>query len=378
MYRWYLVLLFYLSFIGFQVYAQSGAINRNPGYITTAVPFLLVAPDARTSAMAGAGSAAMLQNAVTNLNWARTAFLGEKMGFAISYMPWLNKLARDRKLISLDGFLKTDERNTLGASLKYLSYGQFELSGSDQQISGILKPNELALNMSFARKLSPDFSLATTLAFISSSLYSANTNSAQLNNGNSLAVDVSLFYHKEVYFSNSPATFGFALCLENIGTKINYENQANSSFYLPSNLRLGGSLTLLNQNNDQFTFALDLSKLLVPSNSTAFFTETDINQKSVIKGILTSFNDAPNGFKEELQEIQLATGCEYSIKNKFALRAGYSYQNPNKGNNSYFAFGFGAKHKNLGFDLAYLTGNTIVNSFSNTLRLTLAYSLSAR
>jgi len=364
MYRWYLVLLFYLSFTGFQVCAQSGGINGNPGYITTAVPFLLVAPDARTSAMAGAGSAISLQNTVTNLNWARTAFLDEKMGFAISYMPWLNRLARDRKLISADGFLKIDDRNVLGASLKYLSYGQFELSGVDQQISGILKPNELALNMSFSRKLSPEFSLATTLAFISSSLYSANTNSAQLDKGNSVAVDVSLFYHNEIHLFNGPAIFGLALCIENIGPKMSYENQNNSSFYLPSNLRLGSSVTFFDRNSDKFTFALDLSKLLVPSGSTASFAaETDINQKSVLKGILTSFSDAPNGFPEELEEVQLATGCEYSIKNKFALRAGYSYQNPNKGNNSYFAFGFGVKHKNLGFDIAYLTGNTAVNSF---------------
>ncbi|WP_449438228.1 type IX secretion system outer membrane channel protein PorV [Pedobacter steynii] len=375
MYRWYLV-LFYFLFTSFHICAQSGAVNDNSSYITTAVPFLLVAPDARTSAMGGAGSATLLQNGITKLNWARSAFLDEKMGFAISYMPWLNKLTKDRKLISLDGFLKINERNTLGASLKYLSYGQFELSGTDQSVNGILTPNELAINMSFSRKLSPEFSLSTTLAFIRSSLYSATTNSAQLNSGNDIAVDVSLFYNNEVYLFNSLGRFGLALCIENIGPKMSYENQANSSFYLPSNLRLGSSLTFIDDNNNQITFALDLSKLLVPSSSTAYFaTESNTNQKSVLKGIITSFSDARNGFREELQEIQLATGFEYSIKNKFALRAGYSYQNPKKGNNSYFSCGFGAKHKNLGFDIAYLTGDINVNSFSNTLRLTLAYNI---
>lgn len=355
--------------------AQSGSSEVNPGYLTTAVPFLLISTDARISAMGGTGVALLPQNGFASLNVSSMAFAEGKSGFIVSYVPWLNKLTKDRKLMSVDGFIKLNKQNVIAASLKYLSYGQFELTGLDRQTNGVLNPNEFAFNVNYAKQFGPDFSLGTSLSYISSNLYTVNGNYAQLHNGNDIAIGISGFYQKKTYLFNEPANIGIGFSLDNVGPKMNYDNESASAFYLPTNLRLGGSLVFEGKNEDQVRLALDLSKLLVPSNSTVSFSPGQItNKSSVLAGMLNSFTDAPNGLREELQEIQAAIGFEYSIKNKLALRTGYSYQNVNKGNDSYFAVGLGTKHRNFGIDIAYLVGNMTVTSFSNTLRLTLGYN----
>ena len=73
------------------------------------------------------------------------------------------------------------------------------------------------------------------------------------------------------------------------------------------------------------------NKLLVPTypkqnEGEADQDYTDRVQKdyydiSPIAGIFKSFGDAPNGFKEEMQEIQWSVGLEYIYNDRFSLRA---------------------------------------------------------
>jgi hypothetical protein len=92
---------------------------------------------------------------------------------------------------------------------------------------------------------------------------------------------------------------------------------------------------------------------------------------SVPAGIFGSFTDAPGGFSEELQEISFSPGVEYWYNKMFALRAGYYYQNPNKGGLHYFTLGTGFKYDIFAFDFSYIAASQQNSPLANTLRFTL-------
>jgi hypothetical protein len=94
---------------------------------------------------------------------------------------------------------------------------------------------------------------------------------------------------------------------------------------------------------------------------------------SVAQGIFQSFSDAPNGFSEELQEINIGVGMEYWYDKQFAFRAGYFYEDKRKGNRKYFTLGAGLRYNVFGIDLAYLIPTNQRNPLENTLHFTLTF-----
>jgi hypothetical protein len=142
----------------------------------------------------------------------------------------------------------------------------------------------------------------------------------------------------------------------------------------------------LNEYND-LSFMLDINKLLVPTPP--IYTQDTANSAdniilygqdpdvSVAQGIFQSFGDAPNGFKEELQEINLGFGMEYWYDNQFAFRGGYFYEDRRKGNRKYFTLGAGLRYNVFGLDLAYLIPTDQRNPLQNTLHFTLTFDFAA-
>ena len=94
-----------------------------------------------------------------------------------------------------------------------------------------------------------------------------------------------------------------------------------------------------------------------------------------IKSIIKKFPDARGGFKEVMQEMQWSIGLEYMYNNQFAVRGGYHYENANKGNRKYFAFGAGFKMSVFSLDAAYLISTAQSNPLDQTLRFTLGFDL---
>ena len=70
--------------------------------ITTAVPFLLVAADARSAGMADNGVASSADAYSQQWNPAKHAFAVDQSGFAISYTPYLTDLVNDISLGQLN------------------------------------------------------------------------------------------------------------------------------------------------------------------------------------------------------------------------------------------------------------------------------------
>lgn len=346
--------------------------------IRVAVPFLLIAPDARLGSMGEAGVAVQPDANAMAVNPSKLAFLDRKYGFSVSYSPWLKSLVPDISLTYLSGFYKPDEKTTLGAALRYFNLGEIQLTDINQQELGVYSPNEIAFDVVYSRQMSESFSLGTSLRYIYSNLTSGQFSSGQQTKpGTAVAVDVSAYFKKPTIFLGTDAILSAGLNISNIGTKMSYSDAGDGSF-LPTNFKIGGASTFLIDDYNQFTFALDFNKLLVPTQPVY-----DVNGKiiagkdpnrSVPSGIFGSFSDAPGGFSEEIKEVSVAAGMEYWYSQQFAFRAGYFYESPQKGNRRYFTLGAGLKYNVFNIDIAYLLANAQKSPLANTLRFTLLFN----
>jgi len=346
--------------------------------IVTSVPFLLITPDARAGAMGDAGVAVAGDVNSSSINASKLAFIDKPYGFAVSYSPWLKSLVPDINLAYLSGFYKLDERNTIGASLRYFSLGSIQLTDINQQDLGIANPNEVAFDVSYARSFGQEFSLGSSLRYIYSNLASGQlSSSGQVRGGKAVAVDVSGLYKTTTTMFGRQAILSAGANISNIGTKMSYSD-GGESFFLPTNFKLGGASTLVVDDYSTFTFALDFNKLLVPTQPVYDINGQIVKGKdpnrSVPAGIFGSFSDAPGGFSEELKEVGISTGLEYWYNQQFALRAGYNYQSPAKGDSRYFTLGLGLKYNVFNIDFSYLLANAQTSPLANTLRFGLLFN----
>ncbi len=346
--------------------------------VSTAVPFLLITPDARAGSMGEAGVAVQPDVNSMSINPSKLAFLEKSSGFSASYSPWLKSLVPDINLAYISGFYKLDDRNVIGASLRYFSLGQIQLTDANQQDLGVYSPNEFAFDATFARRFGEEFSLGTTARFIYSNLNSGQVSAGQETRaGKAFAVDVSAFYKNPTVLFGKDAIFSIGLNLSNIGTKLGYAD-GGRDYFLPTNLKLGTASTIIVDDYNQFTFALDFNKLLVPTepirdNAGNILSGKDPD-RSVLSGMFGSFADAPGGFNEEKNEISIGAGAEYWYNQQFALRAGYFYESPQKGDRRYLTLGAGLKYNVFNIDFAYLVANPQKSPLANTLRFSLLFN----
>lgn len=363
--------------------AMSQTSSNGSNYSTaipTAVPFLNITPDSRSGAMGDAGVALTPDVNANFWNPAKLAYLENNDNVSLSYSPWLRQLVPDISLSYLSYAHKVDDRNTVGASLRYFNYGSIQLTDPNQNNQGTYTPSEFSLNGSFARKFGENFSLGLTVGFIHSSLsnaYFATGSGQQARAGNALSAGVSLYYNKPMQEFGSDGVFSFGTNISNIGSKISYSD-AGPKYFLPANLKIGFANTLNLDDYNQITLTVDFNKLLVP---TPPIRDTDgkiiagkEDNISVPSGIFGSFGDAPGGFKEEMQEISISPGFEYWYNQLFAIRAGYYYQNANKGGAHYLTAGIGLKYEFFTFDFSYLAASQQNSPLANTLRFTLSAS----
>lgn len=373
------LLSFSLVVVSGALYAQTGTQTNGsqPNNIITGVPFLLITPDARAGGMGDAGVAVQPDANAMSINPAKLAFLEKPYGFSASYSPWLKSLVPDINLAYLSGYYRLNEESMIGSSLRYFSLGEIQFIDINQQDMGVYSPNELAFDVSYARKFGESFSLGTAVRYIYSNLSSGQISGTQQSRaGSALAVDVSAYYKNPTVFLGTDAIVSAGLNISNIGTKIGYSDNGSKSF-LPSNFKIGAATTFMIDDYNQFTFALDANKLLVPTQP--IYQDGKIvagkdPDRSVPAGIFGSFSDAPGGFSEELNELYFSTGIEYWYNQQFAFRTGYFYENPQKGNRRYLTLGAGLKYNVFNVDFAYLVANTQTSPLANTLRFTLLFN----
>lgn len=355
--------------------------------VTTGVPFLQIAPDARAASLGDQGVATSADAFSNHWNPAKFAFAPNETGAAISYTPYLSKLVNDIFLADLTYYQTLSDRSAWAVGIRYFSLGEIVTGQTPQEILEsplILRPNEFVFDASYALKLSDNFSMAVQASFLNSDL-KLETSSNDSTAANSVAVGISGFYESyEVPYRSFSGIWRAGFNLSNIGPKLKYEDEGQSDF-LPTNLRMGGGFDFIFDSYNKLAVTLELNKLLVPSPSEPI-TDDDGNvtgyrqpdDVGVLSGIFKSFGDAPDGFAEELKEFTWALGAEFNYDDSFALRAGYFNEHELKGARKFITVGAGFRYNVIDIDLSYLISATrVVNPLENTLRFSLTFNFGA-
>ena len=371
-----------------KVYAQTGLQSKESllgqrNVITTAAPFLLISPDSRSAAMGDLGAATSADANSIHWNASKLAFIEGDGGISISAAPWLRQLVPDIWFYYMSGYKKIDSKSTVGVSLRYFTLGDIQFTDDQGTSTGDYEPKEFALDGAYARKLSDNLSLGVALRFVLSDLARGQVGSSgtEIKAGMAGAGDISMTYMNDTKLGGKDFDYTIGGNISNIGNKISYTNEANGDF-IPINLRLG---TFWNTQLDEYNeigFGVDFNKLLVPTPQYTYDSLGEISGRVIaddplINGMLSSFTDAPGGFKEELNEITISAGVEYWYAKQFALRAGYFYEADTKGSRKYMTFGAGLKYNVFQIDAAYLQPFARRHPLQNTIRFSLQFDLDA-
>jgi hypothetical protein len=370
------------------VFAQGGLQSKKSllgqrNVITTAAPFLLISPDSRGAAMGDLGVATSADANSIHWNASKLAFIEGDAGISLSAAPWLRQLVPDVWFYYMSGYKKIDKQSTVAMSLRYFTLGDIQFTDNNGNSNGNYEPKEFALDGAYARRLSDNLSLGIALRFIFSDLArgQVGTSGAEIKAGIAGAGDVSATYKNDMKIGERDFDYSIGGNISNIGNKITYTTEANRDF-IPVNLRLG---TFWNTQIDEYNeigFGVDFNKLLVPTPQYTYDTLDNIDGRVIddgplIQGMLSSFGDAPGGFREELKEFTYSIGLEYWYAKQFALRAGYFHEAETKGARQYATFGAGLKYKVFQIDAAYLQPFTRRHPLQNTIRFSLLFDIDA-
>lgn len=339
-----------------------------------------IAPDARGAGMGDVGVATEADVNSQYWNPAKYPFNISRAGVSLNYTPWLRQLVNDMDLAYLSGYYRIGNYSAVSGSLRYFSMGEVFLDQKANSLS--ITPYEMSLDVAYSLMLSEKFSLAAAVRWIYSDLkYSLSDDTAP---GSAFAADIAAYYQDYLDLGSRECQLGLGLNLSNMGSKITFGGD-NHSYFIPTNLRLGASLTVPIDEYNKIALAADANKLLVPTypkkkegESTEDYQrrmETDYWDVSSVSGMFKSLSDAPNGFSEELEEICWSVGAEYTYNNKFSLRAGYHHESENKGNRKYFTVGAGFRMSVFSLDAGYLISTAKSNPLDQTLRISLSFDM---
>lgn len=365
-------------------------LGQDLNAITTAVPFVTIAPDSRAGAMGDIGCATSADGNSQSYNPAKYVFNDNRFGFSVSYSPWIKHLVNDINLAYLTGYWRISDNDAIAASLRYFSLGNIDFMDEGGAFISSQNPNEFAIDFTYARKLIDQLSLAITPRFIYSNLTAGQyVGSQETRPGLAGAADISLFYEQDFHvraFNNSTLRAGLAI--SNIGNKMSYSSGTLRRDFLPTNLKLGIGYEMDFDGYNKLAINGEINKLLVPTpprylwdsvnNMPAYneagdpIIEYGMNPDvSVPVGMIQSFYDAPGGFREEMREIIWALGAEYSYRDLFFVRLGYFHESQYKGNRQFISVGAGIKYTVFGIDVSYLIATKQQHPLANTLRFTL-------
>lgn len=353
-------------------FAQDKQNMFNP--VNTAVTSLSIPTDATGLALGYNGVATNPDNNSQYWNPAKYVFTEERAAIGHSYTQCLKRPLNDIYKLNTAGHFNFKD-NAISFSCSYFRLGKVYLSGMDDMT---IKPYELSFDIAYSRKLNEELSVAVATRYIHSDIKYDYT--AESSAGNALAFDIATYWkHKAGLLDIS---LGGAI--KNIGTKITYGGSDNTEF-IPTDLSLGAGVDLHPHHLHHFQAFLQLDKLLVPTypkqkEGEAEEDYIDRVQKdyydiSPIKGIFKSFGDAPNGFKEEMQEISVSIGFEYCMFKKVKFRTAYHHEAANKGNRKFISYGVGLSLMPIDLNICMIKATSKGNPFDKTISMDFALKL---
>ncbi len=387
-----IIVLGILPFIGADVFSQA-TIDKDGDLkyvITTGVPFMRIAPDARSSGMAEVGVSTSADNYSSFHNPAKLAFLENDMGASVSFAPWLRQITNDIYLINVNGYNKISADHTAGLGIRYFTLGQINYRDANNGDLGSSKPFEMTVEGQYAFRLAEFFSIGASGRFIYSNLSNgASSATQQIPAGTAFSVDFSAFYSKKLQLQNiEEAKLNFGVNLSNLGTKIQYLTLGQPD-YIPTNLSVGATFEAKVDQFNSISGTLQFDKLLVPTPTYGFDINgnvvivdknnnglSDYKEFSSLSGVLTSFGDHGDGIAGELREVIVHVGAEYSYDKTYFVRAGFFYEPETAGGRQFATLGLGIKYNATKIDFSYLLPVSQQRSpLDNQLRVSLGFNI---
>ncbi|HDS02071.1 MAG TPA: PorV/PorQ family protein, partial [candidate division Zixibacteria bacterium] len=262
-------------------------------------------------------------------------FASAKSEITGMHANWLPELADDiyYEFLSYINHLG-EEWGTVGINVTFLSYGELVRVNEYNEIMGTFNSFDMAIGLSYGKKMSNSLSAGLTAKWIYSRLSDQGAG-AEIGEGtgSSLGIDIGLLYRPA-----KRLTFGAAVT--NLGPDIAYIDAAQSD-PLPRNLAFGLSYKLIDNPYNRLMLVAEINKML------------------------TGLDD---GFSEELKEAIENVGFEYWYGSFIAFRAGYIYDQVGQVKTA--TLGVGIQYRGFRFDFAYIPSSDTV-PLANTVRFSL-------
>lgn len=362
------------------VFEGMGQSADSINIVSTAVPFLRISPDARAGGMGDVAIATSPDANAPFWNLAKVLNAPKRSAIAFNYTPWLKDLGlNDVYLASMAAYHKLDEEQAISTSMRFFSLGNIQLTDYSGNVLNSVKPSEFSIDAGYTRKLNSKMNIGVALRYINSRLVVGDVGTGVVYKaGNAVAGDISLYYSD---LNTSGEGWSWGVTLSNLGSKISYTNDSRNKDFIPANLGAGVSYTKVFDDVNKVNFALDVNKLLVPAApvATGNYSVDSANLANYRNtGIVSSWTKSFSDGSNQLKSLQFSLGAEYSYNDQFFLRAGYFYEDKNRGNRKFLSLGAGFHMDFMQLNFSYLApqGSGITrNPLSNTLRLGVVFNL---
>jgi hypothetical protein len=328
---------------------------------TTAVPFLLIAPDSRASGMGETGVAIADNAWAVYWNPAGLAFQ-QGSELALTHTNWLPGLGLSDIWIAHVAYKQPVEEldGVVGGQLTYLNLGEFTRTNSISPTPiDTWSAYEFAIGLTYSTKLSEGLGLGTSARIVYSHLADYGTEKERgRGTATGFCFDIGLLYRPL-----SIPELSLGMNIANIGPKLTYIDKAQAD-PLPMNLRIGTAFKVLESQFNNITATAEVSRLLVNRN--------DSGSDEFYKAFFSTW--ANGSFSDQLRRFTSSLGLEYwyGEPKLIALRVGYFYEDPNEGNRKFMTFGAGLRYDMYGFDFGYISAFEERHPLGETLRLSLS------
>lgn len=366
-------------------YRLSAGQDEYSGIIKTAVPFLTLTPDARSSGMADIGTASAPDAYSLFHNASKYAFAESQSGVSASYTPWLSNLTGDMFIGYATYYHKVTKTSALAASFRCFSLGEVEMNdyqGGQVIPLGSYSPLELALDAAYAMQLSPRVALGVALRYVRSDISDrSDPSAADFHAANAFSADISAFYNSKKYeLEQLDLTYTLGINIRDMGTKVSYGSSDIASGYdrLPTTMSLGAGVHMEFRGRHKLSILLQTDKLLVPSPvydqaAGQYVTPDD----GLLGGMWNSLWKCEGGISEKISEYSFQMGAQWGFADRFAVRTGWYYADQSKGGSQFLSLGASLKYKIAEIDLSYAipTASSWDDSpISGTMRISVSFA----
>lgn len=286
----------------------------------TGFKFMSVSLDPRGAALGDAVTSLEGGSEMLFYNPAGMANQESKLSANFGQMTWIADIKYNQAGVSF----KMGNAGVVGFSMMNVDYGEFQetiRSETDAQgyiDIGTFRPTAMALGVGYARALTDRFAIGGNVKYVTQNLGSAITKfDTGINDYARTSYKKSVpAFDFGVQYKTGYKSLAFAFNARNFSKEVSFQDQ---TFQLPLTMKMGISMNVLD---------------LVGAKNQSLLVSLDAEH--------------PRDYAE-----QIKIGGEYSLKNMFFLRAGYSYPSDLQG----FSFGAGIKQKlgglRIGADYAY-------------------------